>query len=98
LKYRANDAQDDSLSQRFEWLLYCNVECKWKTHIITFPEYTLSINRHKCEVLPQATKQSRGKLLPHSDLWGGVFLGETPHDRRYSEDYKQKQYDTTNSK
>jgi len=22
------------------------------------------------------TKQSKGKLLPHSDLWGGVFLGE----------------------
>jgi hypothetical protein len=24
------------------------------------------------------TKQSGGKLLPHSDLRGGVFLGETP--------------------
>jgi len=23
------------------------------------------------------TKQSGGKLLPHSDLWVGVFLGET---------------------
>jgi len=27
-------------------------------------------------MLPLETKQSGGKLLPHSDLWGGVFLGE----------------------
>jgi hypothetical protein len=27
-------------------------------------------------MLPLATKQSGGKLLPHSDLRGGVFLGE----------------------
>ena len=28
-------------------------------------------------MLPLETKQSRGKLLPNSDLRGGVFLGET---------------------
>ena len=28
-------------------------------------------------MIPLETKQSGGKLLPHSDLWGGVFLGET---------------------
>ena len=27
-------------------------------------------------MLPLETKQSGGKLLPHSDLRGGVFLGE----------------------
>ena len=27
-------------------------------------------------LLPLETKQSGGKLLPHSDLRGGVFLGE----------------------
>ena len=27
-------------------------------------------------MLPLETEQSRGKLLPHSDLRGGVFLGE----------------------
>jgi len=28
-------------------------------------------------MLALETKQSRGKLLPHSNLWGGVFRGET---------------------
>ena len=28
-------------------------------------------------MIPLDTKQSRGKLLPHSDLQGGVFLGES---------------------
>jgi hypothetical protein len=27
------------------------------------------------EILPPETKQSRGKLLPHSDLWGSVSRG-----------------------
>jgi len=27
-------------------------------------------------MLPLETKQSRGKLLPHSDIRGGVFLEE----------------------
>ena len=27
-------------------------------------------------MLPLETKQSGGELLPHSDLWEGVFLGE----------------------
>jgi hypothetical protein len=31
---------------------------------------------HICEVLPLETKQSGGKLLLQSDLWGGVFLEE----------------------
>jgi hypothetical protein len=38
-------------------------------------------------MLPLETKQSGGKLLPHSDLWGGVFLRETP---RGFKDYRQK--------
>jgi hypothetical protein len=50
-----------------------------------------SRNRDKCSFLPLQTKQSRGKLLHHSDLPGGVFLEETPRGRSYSEDYKQKQ-------
>jgi hypothetical protein len=50
-----------------------------------------SRNRDKCEILPLETKQFGGKLLPHSDLWGGVFLGETPCGRSYSEEYRQKQ-------
>jgi hypothetical protein len=34
------------------------------------------------EMLPLETKQSRGKLLPHSDLWeGGVFLEELSGSR-----------------
>ena len=28
-------------------------------------------------MIPLDTKQSGGKLLPHSDLRGGVFLGES---------------------
>jgi hypothetical protein len=33
-------------------------------------------------MLPLATKQSGGKLLPHSDLRGGVFLGEASRKLR----------------
>jgi hypothetical protein len=48
--------------------------------------------QRKCEMLPLVTKQSGGKLLSHSQLrGGGVFLGETPHGRSYSEEYRQKQ-------
>jgi hypothetical protein len=42
-------------------------------------------------MLPLETKQSGGKLLPHSDLRGGVFLGETPRGKCYSEEYRRKQ-------
>jgi len=31
-------------------------------------------------MIPLDTKQSGGKLLPHSDLRGGVFLGESSHN------------------
>jgi len=35
------------------------------------------------EMLPLETKQSGGKLLPHSDLWGGgVFLEEVSCSRK----------------
>jgi hypothetical protein len=45
----------------------------------------------KTEMLPLETKQLRGKLLPHSDLQGGVFLWEVPNSRCYSKkDYKRK--------
>ena len=30
-------------------------------------------------MIPLETKQSGGKLLPHSDLWGRVFLWEASH-------------------
>jgi hypothetical protein len=36
-------------------------------------------------MFPLVTKHSGGKLLHHSDLRGGVFLGETP---RGYKDYK----------
>ena len=34
------------------------------------------------EMLPLETKQSGGKLLPHSDLRRGVFLGEVSRSRK----------------
>jgi len=38
------------------------------------------------EMLPLETKQSGGKLLPLSDLRGGVFLEETPRGRQRKRD------------
>jgi len=40
----------------------------------------------QCEMLPLETKQSGGKLLPHSDLRGGVFLEEAPRSRQRKRD------------
>jgi len=37
-------------------------------------------------MLPLDTKQSGGKLLPHLDLQGGVFLEEAPHGRQWKRD------------
>ena len=37
-------------------------------------------------MLPLETKQSGGKLLPHSDLRGGVFLEEAPRGRQRKRD------------
>ena len=34
------------------------------------------------EMLPLGTKQSEGKILPHSDLWGAVFLEEASRNRK----------------
>ena len=34
------------------------------------------------EMLPLETKQSGGKILPHSDLRGGVFLDEASRSRK----------------
>jgi hypothetical protein len=34
------------------------------------------------EMLPLETKQSGGKLLPHSDLRGGMFLEEVSRSRK----------------
>jgi len=52
-------------------------------------------------MLPLETKQSGGKLLPDSDLWVGVFLGEISSSssnsscRRYSKkDYKENKNGT----
>jgi len=38
------------------------------------------------EMLPLVTEQSGGKLLPHSDLQGGVFLEEAPRGRQRKRD------------
>ena len=38
------------------------------------------------EMLSLETKQSGGKLLPHSDLRGGVFLEEAPRGRQRKRD------------
>jgi len=48
--------------------------------------------RYTCQMLPLETKQSGGKLLPHSDLQGGVFLGEISSSRSHysKKDYKGK--------
>ena len=35
---------------------------------------------------PLETKQSGGKLLPHSDIRGGVFLEEVPRSRQRKRD------------
>ena len=40
----------------------------------------------QCEMLPLEIKQSGGKLLPHSDLRGGVFLEEAPRSRQRKRD------------
>jgi hypothetical protein len=46
---------------------------------------SLSKNREICEMLRLEIKRSGGKLLPHSDLRGGVSLEETPRKaRQYS--------------
>ena len=37
-------------------------------------------------MLPLETKQSGGKLLPHSDLRGGVFLEEVSRSRKRNKD------------
>lgn len=43
-----------------EWLLYCDVESKWKNdHITTFAGQSLYKNRDNCEMLSPQTKQSR---------------------------------------
>jgi len=38
------------------------------------------------EMLPLETKQSGGKLIPHSDLSGGMFLEEAPRCRQRKRD------------
>ena len=38
------------------------------------------------EMLPLETKQSGGKILPHSDLRGGVFLEEASRNRKRKRD------------
>jgi hypothetical protein len=48
---------------------------------------TLSVKTHvksylQVEMLPLGTKQSGGKLLHHSDLQGGVFLGGVLRSRQ----------------
>jgi hypothetical protein len=38
------------------------------------------------EMLPVETKQSGGKILPHLDLRGGVFLEEASRNRKRKRD------------
>jgi hypothetical protein len=40
------------------------------------------VPKHICEMLPLETKQSGGKLLPHSDLRGGMFLEEASRSKK----------------
>ena len=42
-------------------------------------------------MLPLETKQSRDKLLLHSDLRAGVFLGEISSSKKYSKNEKKKE-------
>jgi len=42
-------------------------------------------------MLPLETKQSGNKLLPHSDLRWGVFLGEISSSKNYSKNEKKKE-------
>ena len=44
-----------------------------KTHVKIYPQV---------EMLPLETKRSGGKLFPHSDLRGGVFLEEVSRNRK----------------
>jgi hypothetical protein len=44
-----------------------------KTHVKKYP---------RVEMLPLETKRSGGKLLPQSDLRGGVFLEEVSRNRK----------------
>jgi hypothetical protein len=47
---------------------------------------------YTCKMLPLETKQSGGKLLPHSDLreGGGVFLGEISSSRSHYKCLKER--------
>ena len=48
-----------------------------KTHVKNYTEV---------EMLPLETKQPGGKLLPHSDLRGGVFLEKVSRSRKRNRD------------
>ena len=52
--------------------------------VLTTPPHEKNIVKKysQGEMLPLETKQSGGKLLPHSDLRGGVFLGEVSRSRK----------------
>jgi len=51
--------------------------------LITSPREKNTVKKYsQGEMLHLEAKQSRGKLLPHSDLGGGVFLGEIPHSKK----------------
>jgi hypothetical protein len=56
--------------------------------VLTTPprEKTLVTKHSQDEMLPLGTKQSGGKLLPHSDLRGGVFPGEVSHSKQRKRD------------
>jgi len=52
---------------------------------LCFGRTIFSVTPHG-EMLPLETKQSGGKLLPLSDLRGGVFLEEAPRSRQRKRD------------
>jgi hypothetical protein len=59
------------------------VERKWKNYIITFPGQLISKNIGNVQDASAEIRLSGGKLLPHSDLRGGVSLEETSSSTHY---------------
>ena len=69
-------------------MIFCDPAVTISTNLLLIfvcVPHQLKINTHG-EMLPLETKQSGGKLLPHSDLRGGVFLEEAPRSRQRKRD------------
>jgi len=100
LKHRANDAQDGSISysnRRDQSGLNGYHTAMWK-QMEKLPHYHFSLivsfqkqSYHICEMLPLETKLYGCKLLPQSDLRGGVFLEEMScrYDKKVCKEQKE---------